>query len=81
MEPGMPVFLQHHDIVALLDGEATVKRLVRRGRQIRLVPANPEHDPIQVTRESDFSILGRVVGIIRQYPEGDPRRGAGPGYD
>ncbi|MBU2690998.1 MAG: transcriptional repressor LexA [Candidatus Eisenbacteria bacterium] len=56
-------------IVALLDGEATVKRLELRGNQIRLCPSHPDYEPIPVSRDSRFSILGKVVGIIRQYPE------------
>lgn len=51
-------------VVALLDGAATVKRLVRRGAQIELHPANPAMQPLIVTEE-DFHLEGVVVGVIR----------------
>lgn len=52
-------------VVALIDGAATVKRLVRRGQAIELHPANPAMTPIQVAESEDFSIEGVVVGVIR----------------
>jgi len=55
-------------VVAMIEGEATVKTF-RPGRD-RLVfePANPEHEPI-VVRRSDFKqtdLLGIVVGVYRR---------------
>jgi repressor LexA len=58
---------QHRDIVvALVDGEATLKRFYREADHIRLQPENPAYDPI-ILREgsSDISIIGKVVGIYR----------------
>jgi len=52
-------------IVARLNDEVTVKRLRRRGRGIVLEAANPEYDDIVVTRDDDFAIEGRAVGVIR----------------
>ena len=52
-------------VVALLSGEATVKRLVRRGLKIELHPANPAMQPFIIDGEEDFSIAGVVVGVIR----------------
>jgi repressor LexA len=52
-------------VVALVDGEATVKRLAGQGRQLVLQPANKRYDPIAVT--SDTKILGKVIGVIRSY--------------
>lgn len=52
-------------VVALIRGEATVKRLVRREKQIELHPANPTMQPILVEDEEDFFIEGVVVGVIR----------------
>lgn len=54
-------------VVALLDGEATLKRFrVQEGR-IELHPANANFDPLVVKAHQDFQILGVVVGLIRQY--------------
>ncbi len=57
----------HGDLVAVLIGEeATVKRLHLNGSQVRLMPSNPAYDPIVIDRD-DARILGRVVGLMRDY--------------
>ena len=53
-------------VVALLDGEATVKRLAVKRDQVELMPENPRYRPIEVTADSDFRIVGKVVGIWRR---------------
>ena len=53
--------------VAMVDGEATVKRYFKEGNRIRLQPANSAMQPIMVEPSSgDFSILGIAVGVYRQ---------------
>ena len=55
-------------VVAMIDGEATVKRYEPKGDVIHFVPENATMEPI-VVRRSDFrntSILGIVVGVYRQ---------------
>ncbi len=52
-------------VVALLDNEATVKRLYRRQGRIELHPANPAMAPIVVAGEESLRIEGVVVGVIR----------------
>ena len=54
-------------VVALVDGEATLKRYVPRGDRIELHPANPEYPVITVSPEQHFEIRGRAVGVIREY--------------
>jgi repressor LexA len=46
------------------EGEATLKRVYREGRQVRLQPANAEMDPIFVDARS-LRIRGKVVSVIR----------------
>jgi len=53
-------------VVAMVDGEATVKRYRRRGKQIELIPANPDYQPI-VVNEDRVQILGAVVALYRKY--------------
>jgi repressor LexA len=50
-------------VVALVDGEATVKTLRRRSRGTCLEPANPKYQPIY----GDIKILGKVVQLTRNY--------------
>jgi repressor LexA len=58
---------QHKDIVvALVDGEATLKRFCRESDHIRLQAENPNYQPIIIHEGgSDISIVGKVVGIYR----------------
>jgi repressor LexA len=54
-------------VVAVVNGEATVKKLHReRGGRIRLQPANAEMKPLYV-REKDLEIRGVVVAVLRKY--------------
>jgi repressor LexA len=50
-------------VVALIEDEATVKRYLRRDDHVVLMPENPDYPPIEVRGE--FTILGRVVGVLR----------------
>jgi repressor LexA len=49
-------------VVAVLNGETTVKRLRLEDRRIELVPDNPGLAPVKVRPEDDLRILGKVVG-------------------
>ncbi|NPV48912.1 MAG: transcriptional repressor LexA [Armatimonadetes bacterium] len=51
-------------VVAILDGEATVKRFFRRGDTIEL---RPENDQLQPIVSRDASVVGRVCGVLRSY--------------
>jgi repressor LexA len=55
-------------VVAMIDDEATVKRVYFEGDRVRFQPSNPRMAPIYV-RDSDFRstmILGIVVGVYRK---------------
>ena len=53
-------------VVARLGDEATVKRLQRRGGQVRLLPANPDFAPIEVDPDGEpLALEGVVVGVLR----------------
>lgn len=53
-------------VVAMVDGEATLKRFYRENGAIRLQPENPNYPPIIITSEEvDVAIIGKVVGIYR----------------
>lgn len=51
-------------VVALIGEEATIKRFFKEKDHIRLQPENDTMDPIIV---NDCSILGKLVGLFRQY--------------
>jgi repressor LexA len=53
-------------VVALVDGEATVKRFGRDGRAVLLRPEHPTMAPLVIREgEKDVRILGKVVGLVR----------------
>jgi repressor LexA len=52
-------------VVALLEDEATVKRLFIRDERIELRPENPNHRPIPVGPDDGLRILGKVVAVRR----------------
>jgi repressor LexA len=51
-------------VVAMIEDEATVKRLRRRKGQIWLMPENDHYEPIDGTHAQ---ILGLVRGVVREY--------------
>ena len=51
-------------VVAMIDEEATVKRLFREPDGIRLQPENPDFEPIY---SDHASLLGRVIAVLRYY--------------
>jgi repressor LexA len=51
-------------VVARLGDEVTVKRLERRSGRLRLLPENPDFEPIE-PQDEDFALEGVVVGLIR----------------
>ncbi|NGX53317.1 MAG: LexA repressor [Chlamydiae bacterium] len=53
-------------VVALLDGEFTVKRLLKKGGKLHLLPENPSHGPIEVSEEADFQVWGVVTYVIHR---------------
>jgi repressor LexA len=55
-------------VVAMIEGEATVKRYFPEGDMIRFQPANSNMQPI-IVRKSEFKsvdIIGIVVGVYRK---------------
>ena len=50
-------------VVAMLDGEATVKRFYREAERVRLQPENQTMAPIYA---SDVEIVGRVEAVVRR---------------
>lgn len=51
-------------VVAMIEGEATVKRFFREKDRVRLQPENPDFQPIYAR---DVQIEGKVVALYRYY--------------
>ena len=54
-------------VIAVLDGELTVKRLVIRGNRITLVAENKKFPPIVVREDQEFLVWGIVTHCIHSY--------------
>jgi len=53
-------------VVALVRGEATVKKFYHHGEEIELRPANSQMEPI-CTVADEVEVVGVVVGLLRHY--------------
>jgi repressor LexA len=54
-------------VVALIEDEATIKRIFKKRDLIRLEPANPTMEPIVVKKgDKKVAIVGKVIGIFRK---------------
>jgi len=55
-------------VVALVEEEATVKRLQRSADTVTLLPENPAMAPITFASDARLQILGKVIGVFRRLP-------------
>lgn len=51
-------------VIAVLDGELLVKRLLRSGGRVRLTPENPAYETIEIHSGSDFTVWGVVTNVV-----------------
>jgi DNA polymerase V len=56
-----------HVVVALVNGELTVKRLYRKGKTIRLDAENPAYPNIAIQGETELTIWGVVRANVHQF--------------
>jgi len=54
-------------VVARIDDEVTVKTFQKKNQSIILIPENEKYKPIEVKETKDFSIIGKVIGVIRWF--------------
>ena len=52
-------------VVAILNGEFTVKRLSKNGKNLYLLPENDTYKPILITETMDFEVWGVVTFIVK----------------
>ena len=51
-------------VIAILEGDLTVKRIQQRGGKTFLVPENPAYTPMEIHPETSFEIWGVVTHVI-----------------
>ena len=54
-------------VIAAVNGELTVKRLVKNNDSCRLVAENPNYEPMEITEEINCVIWGVVTSVIHQF--------------
>jgi len=52
-------------VVAMLNDEATVKKFEFINNKVRLIAENNAYLPIEVEKEDDFKVIGKVKGVVR----------------
>lgn len=53
-------------IIAVVNGDITVKRFIKRGQSVILQSENPQFAPIHILPDMDFSIWGVVTAVIHK---------------
>ncbi|MDP8268091.1 MAG: translesion error-prone DNA polymerase V autoproteolytic subunit [Candidatus Tenebribacter davisii] len=53
-------------VIAIVDGELTVKRLYKKNGKWFLAPENPEFESLEITRDINFHIWGVVIYSIHK---------------
>ncbi|MBM3468771.1 MAG: translesion error-prone DNA polymerase V autoproteolytic subunit [Alphaproteobacteria bacterium] len=57
-------------VIAVVNGELTVKRLRMEGQKVILKPENPDYPSLTITEEMAFSIWGVVTSVIHEFKGG-----------
>ncbi len=58
-------------VIAMIDNEATVKKLRKKGREVWLAAANPAYPDI---RAQEIVIVGKVIELVREYHGNNDRK-------
>ena len=53
-------------VIAVIDGEFTVKRISRINKRLYLIPDNNDYEPIKITSDMNFEIWGVVTHTIHK---------------
>ena len=51
-------------VIAIVNGELTVKRLIRKKGKVLLMPENDGYKPIEIKDETDLEVWGVVTSVI-----------------
>lgn len=54
-------------VVAIINGEFTLKQIHRSENKLYLVPRNKEYKPIEITEEMNFQVRGVVSKVIHDF--------------
>ncbi len=51
-------------VIAIVNGELTVKRLIRKSDRVILMPENERYKPIEIKDETELEVWGVVTSVI-----------------
>jgi repressor LexA len=54
-------------VVAIVNDEATVKRFEMTDKKIKLIAENTAYQPIEIKRDDEFKLAGKVKGVVRWF--------------
>jgi DNA polymerase V len=54
-------------VIAIVNGELTVKKFLQDNLSCQLIAANPDYPPVEITEDTDFSVWGVVTSVIHQF--------------
>jgi DNA polymerase V len=54
-------------VVAVVNGDFTVKRVQKRGGKLFLVAENPDFPPMEISESAEFEIWGVVLHVIHSF--------------
>lgn len=54
-------------VIAVIDGELTVKRLAQTATSCTLMAENPDYPALEINEDSDFQVWGVVTSVIHQF--------------
>lgn len=58
--------LHNRVVIAAIDGELLVKRLIRRGKKTYLAPANPDYPEMDISNREYVHIWGVVIYVLHK---------------
>lgn len=58
--------LSENIVIAIIDSEFTVKKILFKEGQIYLLPQNPSYSPIKIEEGMDFQVFGVVTYVIHK---------------
>ncbi len=54
-------------VIAIVNGELTVKRFMQSQTSCQLVAANSNYPPVEITEDTEFTVWGVITSVIHQF--------------
>ncbi len=54
-------------VIAVLDGELTLRRLIKHGSKVILKPENPRFKEVELKEDQEFQVWGVVTSTVKKF--------------